>query len=395
VRESGNLSDHEGVASRVSARTSDAVGAGRRTRSRLRPGRLARLAAVGATSLALAAAVFAGPATQVAQADPPLTVEEAKTQIEQLETEAAALDQDYVGVKEKLVAGRKKLKQKRADMAAQTARVKRLRLQVGQVALAQFQNRNLDTAAQLLFTRDTDRFLSQISTVEKISENQNSALQDYQAEQAELAELERSSETDVALLKQQEKELARLREASDDKIAESKALLARLTAEERARLAAEEKRAREAAQREAEKAAESETASADDTSGASSVDSSSSSAGSGKGATALAFAKAELGKPYRFAAAGPDAYDCSGLTSAAWKRAGVTLPRTSQAQYNAGRAVSKSELQPGDLVFFYGDLSHVGLYVGSDTIIHSPRPGKTVEYSKMSYMPYQGARRPG
>ena len=73
----------------------------------------------------------------------------------------------------------------------------------------------------------------------------------------------------------------------------------------------------------------------------------------------------------------------------------MTLPRTSQAQYGVGRAVSKSELALGDLVFFYSGLSHVALYAGNGMVIHAPHPGSSVEYIKMSYMPYAGARRPG
>lgn len=113
------------------------------------------------------------------------------------------------------------------------------------------------------------------------------------------------------------------------------------------------------------------------------------------GAKALAFARAQLGKPYRYGATGPKAYDCSGLTGAAWKAAGVTLPRTSQQQFAVGQKVAKADLQPGDLVFFYGKQpAHVALYVGDGQIIHAPRPGKTVEYSKLAYMPFSGARRP-
>ena len=116
----------------------------------------------------------------------------------------------------------------------------------------------------------------------------------------------------------------------------------------------------------------------------------------GAGARALAFARTQLGKPYRYGATGPAAYDCSGLTGAAWKAAGVTLPRTSQQQFTSGRKVAKADLQPGDLVFFYGDSpTHVALYVGDGQILHAPRPGKTVEYSMLSYMPFSGARRPG
>jgi cell wall-associated NlpC family hydrolase len=119
-------------------------------------------------------------------------------------------------------------------------------------------------------------------------------------------------------------------------------------------------------------------------------------AATSKGKAALAFAKRQLGKPYRFGAAGPSSYDCSGLTSAAWRSVGVTVPRTSQQQYRQGRKIAKSQLRAGDLVFFYGQFpSHVGMYVGDGTIIHAPRPGRSVEYTKLSYMPYVGAVRPG
>jgi cell wall-associated NlpC family hydrolase len=350
-------------------------------------GRILRAAALGLTTVCLAA-VLTIPTTMTATADPPLTVAEAKARIDQLETDAAAIDQDYVGVREQINQGRAKLKVKQADVKAQTGRVKRLKHQVGQVALAQFQNRNLDTAAQLFVTQDTEGFLSQISTVEKVSENQNLALQNYQLEQANLADLELSAETDLAALAEQEKQLQALRTESDKKIAESKAVLAKLTAEERQRIADEERRARQAAQNDAEKAGDTNT-----TEQTSDVPAAT---GGGRGAKALAFAKAQLGKPYRFGATGPNAYDCSGLTGAAWRTVGVSLPRTSQQQYRAGRSVAKSELQLGDLVFFYpGSISHVGLYAGNGTILHASRPGKPVQYIKMAYMPYAGARRPG
>lgn len=114
---------------------------------------------------------------------------------------------------------------------------------------------------------------------------------------------------------------------------------------------------------------------------------------SSKGAKALAFAKKQVGDSYRYGATGPNSWDCSGLTGGAWKAAGVKLPRTSQAQYRAGKKVAKSDLKPGDLVFFYSGISHVGIYAGGGDVIHASRPGKPVAKIKMKYMPYQGARR--
>lgn len=119
----------------------------------------------------------------------------------------------------------------------------------------------------------------------------------------------------------------------------------------------------------------------------------SSSSGS-KGARALAFAKKQIGDPYRYGATGPGSWDCSGLTGGAWKSVGVKIPRTSQAQYRSGKKVSKSNLKPGDLVFFYSGISHVAIYAGNGNVVHASRPGKPVETIKMKYMPYAGARRP-
>ena len=351
-----------------------------------------------AMSLGLIAALMAG-SGQPAQAEPPLTVAEAKALIAQLETDAEAIDQEYVEIDEQLAKGKAKLKLKRADVKAQAKRVEKLKFQVGQVALAQFQNRNLDTAAQLFVTPDTEGFLSQISTVEKVSENQNSVLQEYQQQEAAMAALELSAKTDLAALSEQEKQLKALRAASDKKIADAKAVMKKLSDEERRKIAAEERRAA------ADARAEAEAESGTETNGTSTAkeevkkedkdDDEPAPSGGSKGARALAYARAQLGDPYRFASAGPDAFDCSGLTSAAWKSVGVSLPRSSRSQYGAGSPVSRSNLQPGDLVFFYSPISHVALYAGNGQIIHSPRPGKSVEYSSMNYMPYTGARRPG
>ncbi len=114
-----------------------------------------------------------------------------------------------------------------------------------------------------------------------------------------------------------------------------------------------------------------------------------------KGARALAFAKRQIGDRYRYGATGPNAWDCSGLTRGAWKSVGVKLPHSAKQQYRKGKKVSKSNLRPGDLVFFYKGISHVGIYAGKGKIVHASRPGKPVGTIKMSHMPYQGARRVG
>lgn len=357
-----------------------------------RGSRALRRLVVGACTVALTV-TFALPGAQPAQAAPTaLTVAEAKAQIEQLQTEAEVIDQDYVGVQQQIADGKAQLALKQADVEAQTAKVALIKRQVGQVALAQFQNRNVDTAARIFFTSDSDNLLSQVSTVEKVSQNQNTVLQDYQEQQAALAELEHSTETDLAVLTDQQKQLTKLRAESVAKIAESKKVLAKLTATEQAALAAADKKAADDARAKAEAGlTDPSAAPTDDTSGTSDI------TGSGRGATALAFARKQLGKPYVYATAGPNSYDCSGLTMAAWRAAGVTIPRTSETQSRVGKVVSKADLQPGDLVFFYNAASpsHVGMYVGNGQIIHAPNSRTVVKYAPLSSMPFAGARRPG
>lgn len=113
------------------------------------------------------------------------------------------------------------------------------------------------------------------------------------------------------------------------------------------------------------------------------------------GGPTVAYAKAQVGKAYVYGAAGPDAFDCSGLTMAAWSQAGVSLPHNSQAQYSSGPQISESELQPGDLVFYYSPISHVGMYIGNGQVVNALNPGSGVQISGLHDMPYSGAVRPG
>ncbi|SNS42466.1 NlpC/P60 family protein [Geodermatophilus saharensis] len=105
-------------------------------------------------------------------------------------------------------------------------------------------------------------------------------------------------------------------------------------------------------------------------------------------------ALAQVGDPYVYGATGPNAFDCSGLTSFAYKAAGISIPRTSKLQSTFGTAVAKSDLQPGDLVFFYSPVSHVGMYIGNGQMVHASTAGKPVAVVDLDSMPsYAGARR--
>ena len=112
-----------------------------------------------------------------------------------------------------------------------------------------------------------------------------------------------------------------------------------------------------------------------------------------RGASAVASAMSKLGKPYVYGATGPNAFDCSGLVGWAYKQIGVSLPRTSAAQSRVGTPVAKSDLRPGDLVFFYSPVSHVAIYIGNGKVVHASTSGQPVKISDLNRMPFNSARR--
>ncbi len=113
-----------------------------------------------------------------------------------------------------------------------------------------------------------------------------------------------------------------------------------------------------------------------------------------KGSKAAQFACNQIGKPYIWAAAGPSSYDCSGLTQAAWASVGVSLPHYTVWQKNQTTRVSRSQLRPGDLVFYFGDVHHVGIYVGGGYIVHAPQSNDVVRMARIDQMPVNSYGRP-
>jgi cell wall-associated NlpC family hydrolase len=183
-------------------------------------------------------------------------------------------------------------------------------------------------------------------------------------------------------------QLATEKQGIESRLAEARDLLARLEARQRARLEA----MRRAAERRA-LSARSDAMRASRSSDRGDFPTYDGPA-SGRAAVAVKTAYAQLGDPYVWGAAGPGSFDCSGLTMYAWGAAGVSLPHSSSAQYGSVRHVAISDLQPGDLVFYYSPISHVGIYVGGGKIIDAPYPGLSVHISDLHSMPLVGAGRP-
>ena len=333
----------------------------------------ARSALAVVVSALLAVGIAAVPA-QASPAKPspsPTTLKDAKDQVIDLEAEAAAIDEDIHEAELELEEGKRRLRALLADIATQQEKVNELGDQARAIALLQFQGRGIDTTVQLFTESDPDSFLDRLTTTSNVDATLNATLQDHQTEQANLSELKRIAEAEVAALAAEEKRLEALHDKLTKRIAEAKALVARMTEEERRRLAA-----RDGAR----------------------VSFNISEAGDASDALkeVIAYAVSRVPKgQYVSGASGPNSFDCSGLVLAAYRQIGVKLPHSSRGMFKYGRSVAKKDLKPGDLVFWYSPISHVGLYIGNGKIVHARNPRNDLVIQSLdSYpAPYTGARR--
>ena len=326
----------------------------------------------GLVALSGLAVVLAGPAAQPASADPAL--DDAKAKLDKVEQQQSELGEQWSEAKLQLDQGKQKVATLNADIASQQTKVDAMRTQAQQVALSRFQNRGVDITIQLVTAPDPDSFLADMSTMGKVDQNMNSLLQDYQAQQANLADLQRAARDQVATMAAEEKRLSGLKDQLDEKITESKNLVDQLTEQERQRLNADDG-----------------AISRDDVRG-DLVDTGDANARA-VAAVQYAVSKVRSGQ-YVWGAEGPNSFDCSGLMLASYRSVGVSLPHSSRAQFGVGRPVSRSELKPGDLLFFYNPIHHVGMYMGNGLFVHARNPRNDLEITRLdSYPAYQGARR--
>ncbi|MEU5215623.1 NlpC/P60 family protein [Streptomyces sp. NPDC020807] len=373
-----------------------------------------------AATLALASAATATLFEGTGHADPRLTTAQVKAKVDRLYEEAEVATEKYNGAKEKADEARAAFDRLRDEAARRTERLNTARAGLGAAAAAQYRSGGLDPAVQLALTSDPDEYLERAALAEKAGDRQAAAVVAVRRELGAIRRLRGESEGRMTTLREHEAELRRQKAAVLGKLEAARTLLARLTAEERARyeaaVAAQSAGRATGAGGTGSATAAGSTASGSyaaptgQTAGAPAARADRSASGSSgdraplatvspapdsRAAAAISFARAQLGKPYVWGATGPSAYDCSGLTQASWRAAGVSLPRTTYTQINAGRRVSRSELAPGDLVFFYSGISHVGLYIGGGQMIHAPRPGSPIRIAPIDEMPFAGATRVG
>ncbi len=299
-----------------------------------------------------------------AQASP--DVSDVKTRVDDLYHEAEAAQERHHDVSLELQELERDLTSLESDQARQDRQMETARTQVRDSVISQYQGENMSAVGQVFVSDDPGAFLDQLSTMTSYNDLQSQLFTGFAREAKALDIRREATEQRLADIAAAEERLAEEKATVDSKLAEAKELLSRLEAEEREAMTASRSTPR-----------------LPDV------------AASGSAGAAVQYAMAQVGDSYVYGAAGPDAFDCSGLTMMAWAAAGVSLPHSSSAQYGSGPHIAASDLQPGDLVFYYNPISHVGIYIGNGMIVHAANPSTGVAVAGLYSMPYTGAVRPG
>ncbi|MEQ4608483.1 NlpC/P60 family protein [Streptomyces anulatus] len=318
------------------------------------------------TVLTATAAAAVALSTQTASADPlpDPSKKGAKAQVDRLYEEATQATEKYNGADEKRKTLQKQVEDLQDTVASGQEELNSLRQGLGSMARAQYRSGGVDPSVQLLLSSDPDEYLDKASSLDRLSAQQVSAVQEWQSKQRDLQQKRGEATAKLKELESARKEIGSKKKEIQGKLAKAQKLLNTLTAKERAKITAEEDRANRSSER---------------------VELGNEASASQRGAAAFAAAKSRVGMPYVWGAAGPNSFDCSGLTSWAFQQAGVSIPRTSQTQANVGTRInSLSALKPGDLIIMRTDLSHVGFYAGNGQILHAPKPGSQVRYESIS-----------
>jgi cell wall-associated NlpC family hydrolase len=278
-------------------------------------------------------------------------------QLEQLNRQADQLVEEYLQSKLALARVRKIRDQMRVQASGAEQDLRALRSTLGARAAAAYVQGAGNTLAAVLNSEDPASAIDRVQVLELLASHDGDLLdrlalagKAYDARKGDLAAAEREAAGEVARLDAKKAEVERA-------AARTRELLRQL-------------KARNAA---SQPSSPSPQPSPPPVSGG----------GSGAGAVAVRYAMAQVGKPYCYGGAGPSCYDCSGLTMRAWAQAGVSLPHSSSAQYGVGRHVSASELQPGDLIFYYSPISHVSIYIGNGQRVSATHTGDYVRVQSL------------
>ncbi|MEW2067037.1 NlpC/P60 family protein [Streptomyces sp. NPDC007346] len=327
----------------------------------------------------------ASPVSPASPAAPPSSekdLEKVREQIETLYRKAGAATDAYNLAEEQAKKQSGEIvKLAQAIVDGQT-RIAELKDRAGAQAREQYRNGGLPPGAQLVLSDDPKLFLDGVNKVRTSQQANKAVLADLTRTQEDLETYTQDASTNWHKLETNRVKQAQAKKKINAQIAAAEKLESQLEKKERARLRQLEKEAANRAQ-----TAWLATRPVQDTP-------STSGATSAAGKAAVAFATSQIGKPYVWGATGPGSYDCSGLTSKAWAAAGRPIPRTSQEQWRLLPRIDIRDMRPGDLIIYHADASHVGMYVGDGTMVHSPRPGRHVTLAGAGSMTILGVVRP-
>lgn len=326
-----------------------------------------------AVSAALALGV-GGVALMASPAEAKPDVATVKAQVDQLNQQAEVASERYDLVAGQASDAQSILNALNADLANEQAAAQGLRDQVASIVVSQYQGQNLSAASQVALSNDPSSFLQGLGAVTAYNNQRGQLLSVYSDELNRIDMRRKAVSQEQGTLDSLQAQLAQAKSQADQAAAAAQKQLNSLDVKTRAVVV----------QQLAPGAAP-----VGQTFNAGPV--------SGNASTAVSYALAQVGKAYVHGAAGPNAFDCSGLTMAAWAAAGVGLPHNAAAQKSATTPVSESDLQPGDLVFYYPDrgISHVGMYVGNGMVVSALNPSEGIRVHPLHMMPYAGAGRVG
>jgi len=289
-----------------------------------------------------------------AGAAPQPTVSQVQARINQLTTQFDKVSQQLDQAGQQLSAAQSRLSQVRVRLDSANSRFRTAQADAARNAAAVFEDTGTTSIAGVLTAGDPSVVLQQGSLLMELSGNRSAQTQQLLADASQLAGVEQEMQRTEAGISGLKDQLAAHRSSLGKLIDTQKATLASLTVPQ-------------------QQAVQSNSIGAGGTTTATYTGTTST-----QGGKAVAFAYAQLGKPYQWGATGPGSFDCSGLAQAAWAAAGVSIPRTTYAQWAALPHVSTSALEPGDLLYFDG-VGHVAIYVGGGDIIDAPQTGMDVQ----------------
>uniref|UniRef100_A0AAU2JNZ8 NlpC/P60 family protein n=1 Tax=Streptomyces sp. NBC_00049 TaxID=2903617 RepID=A0AAU2JNZ8_9ACTN len=298
----------------------------------------------------------------------------ARAQVDRLFEEAEQATERFNEAGEKAARLRTEVNRAQDAVARGQERINTMRGILGTFAGAQYRSGGIDPAVGLMLAEDPDDYLDKAAVLDRLTGRQARQLDELREEQRRLGQERREAAGKLAELDALRADVARHKRSVTAKLAAARRLLNAMPSEERADF---ERASRSGGRLDG-------LPDLSSTGGPS----------SGRAATAVMAARAAVGRPYVWGSTGPSGFDCSGLMVWSYRQAGVSLPRTSQAQRHAGRQVPLSQARPGDLVTYRSDASHVGMYVGNGQVVHAPYPGARVRYDPVGMMPVSSVTRP-